>query len=276
MDIYPTTPLQTSFLMANLMVNDAYIVRQAWDLPPGTDSIKLQQTFEDYIDHPNGAILRTIFVLEPASNQWLQVLIRPGGKRMEWINVIVEDEAELEERITEYQHTRAIEHFAEGELLTRACVFQINEHARVLVWSLHHALVDHRTLDSIMSDVEYVYTNRPLPPRRPFKTMVRYLHGLNRANSLEFWQKHLHDASPTAFPQRRPETARATANAAAQREVCLKYNLLSRRFGIMVSTLATLAWSVVLSVHTNSMDVVFGQVLGGRCGTFLFPCLESV
>lgn len=268
LDVYPTTPLQSSFLMASMRVSDAYIVTQSWDLPPRTERDKLRQVFEDFINHPNGMMFRTVFILEPLSNQWLQVLIRPGTKQMEWIIITVADEQELDMRVAEYQRTQAIKRFDNRKLLTRACIFELHGSARILVWSVHHALVDHWAMDSIISDLEQVYAGRSLSSRRPFKAMVKYLQNRDRTSSLAFWERHLYNASPTSFLQRKPNAVRSTANATVSREINFQHGSLTCRFGIMPSTLVTSAWSVVLSAHSGSSDVVFGQVLAGRSRSY--------
>lgn len=48
-------------------------------------------------------MLRTLFSFEPVSARWLQVLVRPGAKRMEWRTVVCADEDELDLRVEEYQ-----------------------------------------------------------------------------------------------------------------------------------------------------------------------------
>ncbi|KAF8580663.1 CoA-dependent acyltransferase [Ramaria rubella] len=223
--------------MAGISVEGAYIVSQAWDLPSGTESIRLRQAFEDFVDHANGMMLRTMFVFDPTSNRWLQILVRPGAKRMEWMTVVVADEAELDSRVDEYRQGRSIQHFEVGELLTRACLFEIGGRPRVLVWSLHHAVTDHRTLDNITSDIEDVYAGRPLPFRRPFKPVVSYLEKLDRTSGLEFWRRHLEDAAPTPFLQSLPGAPRATTDATVTRAVHTEHGSFTRRFGIMPSTL---------------------------------------
>lgn len=250
--------------MAGMRISEAYIVTQIWNLPPRTETVKLKQAFDDFTDHPNGMMFRTVFILEPVLNEWLQVLIIPGAKRMEWTTVTVADEQELETCLAEYQQGRAIARFSDGELLARVRIFEVKGYARVLVWSFHHALTDYWSLESVMSDIERVYTKSHLPFRRPFRPMVKYLQNLDRTDSLEFWRRHLHGASPTPFLQRRPEARHVIANNATLRDVLLQYDFLTRHFGIMASTLVTCAWSIVLSAHSSTMDVIFGQVLAGR------------
>jgi hypothetical protein len=55
------------------------------------------------------------------------------------------------------------------------------------VWSLHHALMDHWTLNGVIADIESVLACRPLPPRRSFKPMIKYLERLDRRTGLDFW-----------------------------------------------------------------------------------------
>ncbi|KAF8572696.1 acetyl-CoA synthetase-like protein, partial [Ramaria rubella] len=263
-DIYPSTYLQTNFFLAGLLVDNAYITTHAYDLPRNTDSIRLRQAFEDFLDHSNGAMLRTVFVFEPLSNRFLQVLIKPGAKRMEWMTVIVANEAELGIAIEEYRQDRGSRPFLDGDLLTRACVFELHGFARAIVWTVHHALQDGWTQRGYVSDIEDIYARRSLPVRRSFKHMVKYLEALDRTAGLEFWKNKLLNATPTPFLQPLPGTSRATVNASTTRHIRTGHSLITREFGIMASTLATAAWALVLAVHTGSLDVVFGQIVAGR------------
>ncbi|KAF8580410.1 acetyl-CoA synthetase-like protein [Ramaria rubella] len=264
LDVYPTTGLQTSLLMAGLIVQDAYIVRQAWNLPLGTHSDSLREAFKDFIDHPNGMMFRTVFAFDPTSNRWLQVLMRPGARQMEWTTVAVADETELELRVADYEGGRAIQPFEKGELPARACVFELDGSARVLVWCMHHALLDHWALDNAILDLENAYVHRPLVPRRSFKAMIKYLERLDRTPGLDFWRTHLANVAPTPFLQALPGASRATTNATVGRGFRTGHGSFTRESGIMPSTLVTAAWSLVLAAHSNCIDVVFGQVLAGR------------
>ncbi|KAF8588133.1 hypothetical protein K439DRAFT_706650 [Ramaria rubella] len=281
-DVYPSTYLQTSFLLAGLMVDHAYINNHVYDLPRDTDGAKLRQTFESFLNHSNGAMLRTVFVFDPRSNRYLQALVKPGVKRMEWTTVAVADEAELSTTIDEYQRGRNSRAFADGNLLTRAYVFEINGSARALVWVLHHALHDGWTQRGHVSDIEDTFAGRPLPVRRSFKHMVKYLEGLDRAAGLEFWKHKLQSATPTAFLQPLPGAARATTNASITRVIRAGHTSVAREFGIMASTLATAAWAFVLAAHTGSSDVVFGQIVAGRSApisdidTMIGTCINTV
>jgi hypothetical protein len=264
LDVYPSTGLQTSFLVAGLLIDSAYIVSESYDLPSGTDCTKLWEAFENFINHPNGMMLRTIFHFDATSDRWLQVLVRPGAKRMEWVTVTVADETELYRRVDEYSRDRANQQFKNGELLTRACIFELDGYARVLVWSLHHVLTDHWSMKHYASDIEDTYAHHPLPPRRPFKPMIKYLEHLDRRPGLDFWRGHLRNVSPTPFLQCLPSGRRIMTNRSVTRDVLVGHSSLARRFGIMASTLVTGAWSIVLAAHSGCTDVVFGQVLAGR------------
>ncbi|KAF8572695.1 CoA-dependent acyltransferase [Ramaria rubella] len=261
LDIYPTTGLQTSLLMAGLMVQSAYIVHQAWDLPVGTHSGRLQQAFDDFADHVNGMMFRTVFVFDPTCNRWLQVLMCPGARRIEWTTVVVADETELELRVAKYQRGRAIHPFQIGEVAARACVFQLDGFDRVFVWCMHHALFDGWAMDNVISDLQDVYDRRPLPLRRSFKPMIKYLERLDRTAGVNFWRSHLENASPTPFLQ---GASRVTADMKMTRTIHTGHDSFSRLVGIMPSTLVTGAWSIVLAAHANCLDVIFGQVLAGR------------
>lgn len=264
LDIYPCTALQTSFLVAGLFVDDSYVIRQIYDLPPGLSSIRIKEALDDFINHPNGTIFRTIFILDDATGRYLQVVTRPSWKSIEWNTIAVTTEAALEVAIREYQFGRGCQKFEQGELMTRACIFELSGVPSALVWSLHHAVADHWSINNAECDIADMFFKRSLPHRRSFKPMIKYLESLDRTPGLHFWQNHLLDANPTPFPQSVPDGSRAIANTVASRELHKDHTSFTRHFGVTAASLATAAWSVVIAAHTSSPDVVFGQVVAGR------------
>jgi hypothetical protein len=94
--------------------------------------------------------------------------------------------------------------------------------------------------------------------------MIKYLKRLDRRTGLDFWRNHLQGAMLTPFLQPLPGSPRVTSNATATHEVQIEHNSFTRQFGITASTLVTCAWSVVLAAHSNTVDVVFDQILAGR------------
>ncbi|KAF8582905.1 acetyl-CoA synthetase-like protein [Ramaria rubella] len=213
LDVYPTTGLQTSLLMGQ----DAYNVHQAWNLPLWTHSGRLQDAFEEFIDHPNGMMFRTVFAFRPTSN-------RPGAWRMEWTTIVVSDETELELRVAKYESGRAVRPFEQGEVATRACIFELKGFARVLVWCMHHALFDGWAMDNVISDLHDVYDRHPLPLRRSFKPMIKYLERLNRTAGMDFWRSHLENVLPTPFLHSSPGAPRVAADATVMRAIHTGHN----------------------------------------------------
>jgi hypothetical protein len=120
------------------------------------------------MNHPNGANLRTVLVFDPSTDRFIQVVMRPGWKRMQWTTVVVMDESDLDMAC-------GSRNFEDGELLTRACIFEANGVSLALRWSVHHGLADHWTMDSIEIDIGDIYPGRPLPLRRSFQPMIKYL-----------------------------------------------------------------------------------------------------
>jgi hypothetical protein len=175
---------------------------------------------------------------------------------MEWVTVIVADEAELGLHVDEYQRGRGIQPFKNDELLTRLCVFELDGYARVLVWSLHHVLTDYWAIHNYLFDIQDTYACRPLPPRRPFKPMIKYLERLDRTAGLNFWRSHLHNATPTPFLQDLAGSCRLISDESVTRDIDIDHGSLTRQFGIMASTLVTVAWSIVLAAHSSCTDVV--------------------
>lgn len=249
--------------MAGLVIKDAYILWQTFRFPDGTDSSRLRRTFDSLFDHANGDMLRKIFVFEPTENRYLQVTMKPGSVSMDWSTETFNDEESLQQAVAEYEKDHASEPFVEGEIWSRLRLFELNGSPKALVWTLHHASVDHWSLNNMASDLEAIYNGEELPTRRPFKPMVKYLQTIDRQASMNFWKSKLSDASPSPFLLPRPGAPRLSADSSIVREVSVQFSSLARQ-GVMASTLVTTAWSIVLATHTGATDVVFGQVLVGR------------
>jgi hypothetical protein len=88
---------------------------------------KIQQAFDDFINHSNGAILRAVFIFDPSTNRFLQVVMRPARRRMQWTIVVINDEAELDIAVAKYQDSLGSQKFGQGELLTRACICELTQ-----------------------------------------------------------------------------------------------------------------------------------------------------
>ncbi|KAF8573120.1 hypothetical protein K439DRAFT_1625298 [Ramaria rubella] len=143
-------------LKASRMTIRNTVVMKAWNLSLRMHSDRLQEAFEEFIDHPNGMMFHTVFAFGPMSN-------RPGAWCMEWNTIVVSDETELELRVAEYESGCAVRPFEQGKVAARACVFELEGFARVLVWCMHHALFNGWAMDNVISDLHDVYDRRPLP-----------------------------------------------------------------------------------------------------------------
>jgi amino acid adenylation domain-containing protein len=162
--------------------------------------------------------------------------------------------------------------------LMRVRVFPLGEGQTEVVWTLHHILLDGRSMVPVLREVFAVYADLRRgervvapPAPRPYSDYVAWLARLEVAKSRPFFCDLLRGkASPTPLPAAeaaaRPlpregygEHARRVDEAVARgvRE-------LARRTRTTVGTVVQAAWAIVLARFTGDDDVLFGTTRACR------------
>jgi amino acid adenylation domain-containing protein len=162
--------------------------------------------------------------------------------------------------------------------LMRVRVFPIGEGKTEVVWTVHHILLDGRSMVPVLREVFAAYaelrrgervTAPPAP--RPYSDYVGWLARLDVAASRPFFRELLRGkTSPTPLPAAEPaarplaregygEHARRLDDAVARR-----VRELARRTRTTVGTVVQAAWALVLARFTGDDDVLFGATRACR------------
>jgi amino acid adenylation domain-containing protein len=156
----------------------------------------------------------------------------------------------------------------------RIHLFRLADDAWRMVWTIHHALVDGRSiqllLDEVFARYEAQRDGRPMPEapaRRPFSDYVAWLGGRDTAADEAYWRGVLAGfAAPTPLPAptRRPAPGHGRRHLRLSVEGPDTLRALASAQGATLDTLVQAAWALVLARHAGTDEAVFGSVRGGR------------
>ncbi|KAJ0418527.1 hypothetical protein BJY00DRAFT_177828 [Aspergillus carlsbadensis] len=140
----------------------------------------------------------------------------------------------------------------------------------LLVLSMFHGIFDGASLQLLLKDVTSAYAGKPLVRRTSIEHIVRHHFHTNYDSTSQFWQEHLQDFSPVAFPSITPYRSPTTKSTGSVEVFsALTHDLLkkqSRNLGSTPLSVLQAAWGAVLLNYTGTpeQDVVMGSVVSGR------------
>ncbi len=250
-DAYPCTALQEGLMTMSIKQPGAYVAHNIFPLPDAVDMDQFKSAWGKAIDDME--ILRTR-VVHTTSSGFVQVVLKRID--LEWHNADrTEDVLESPYKIPEHN----------GSPLMRLTIVKgVADPQRYLVWSIQHCLYDGWSMPKILQRVEDIYfETQPPSPKASYSHFIRYLSQIDPQACNRYWQARFHGLSSSHFPtDSSPSTGQNASNE------LLKYTVRiperTARTGITLPTIIRAAWGMVMSAHTGSPDVVFGETMTGR------------
>lgn len=145
-----------------------------------------------------------------------------------------------------------------------AIVTSVSDLRHRIVLRLSHAEYDGISMSYFMDTLQAIYERQPVAADYvPFSRYMHHLLRQDKEDSRQYWRSLLQDsimpniATESDVPPQRP----AKLVHHSTRSVRITQELPS---GITMSTIIRAAWALVLGHHTDSRDVVFGEVVSGR------------
>ncbi|GFG01217.1 nonribosomal peptide synthetase 1 [Aspergillus udagawae] len=272
-DVYPCSPIQEGLLALSMKDASAYILQFVYSLPDSVDIEKLRAAWEEVA--ASTAVLKTRFFIH--NSDLLQVVI---NEPLRWGMIDAADIASALAAVNEKDKTSE-------EALSQFTVVRLQNHPhRHLIWTVHHALVDRWSESLIASSVEQAYLKQPATERPPgFNTFIRHIKQQSKEASKAFWEWNLTDAPSSSFPRLPHPTYipkvqkshqvvhRVSFQETSSSTKCLHPSSL-KRGSITTATIIQAAWSLILSIYSNSSDVVTGLTLNGR--SLSLPGIEAI
>ncbi|KAI0856756.1 hypothetical protein F4860DRAFT_528844 [Xylaria cubensis] len=150
-----------------------------------------------------------------------------------------------------------------GDRLSRFALIGNPRRPRWFVWTVHHALYDGWSLQLVTSLAKEIFqgnVGKGLIIKRPrFSNFVQ--HTLETRNNVvdSYWNSYLANSTFATFPSLPTTVREPVANATLE----MKLPSVTRA-GATLSTMLRSALAIVISLHTDSTDLVFGATVSGR------------
>lgn len=250
-DAYPCTALQEGLMTMSIKQPGAYVAHNIFPLPEAVDLDQFKSAWEKAVDDME--ILRTR-VVHTTSSGFVQVVLKRID--LEWHTAErTEDVLESPNKIPEHN----------GSPLMRLTVVKGNsDPQRYLVWSIQHCLYDGWCMPKMLQRVEDIYFENQTPsPKASYSNFIRYLSQTDPQSCNRYWQARFHGLSSSHFPI---DSSQGTGQNASYEILKYTARIPERKAGtgITMPTIIRAAWAMVVSAHTSSSDIVFGETMTGR------------
>jgi amino acid adenylation domain-containing protein len=265
--LLPIGSLQRSMVLASLRAprDGFYLVQDVCELVGQFDIPLLRRAWREVVDrHP--AIRSAVFLREqdPAG------FLLDAGIAGHW-----QDE-DLRRQSLEnfFREDRERGFDFESGAPVRITAVRTSDQNITLIWTIHHALLDGRSLTLVWQEwlacYEALLNGRDLPPVEPEATGVP--HQQDDAAAQQFWRDYLHGLSQTTdyIVDRIPPVPAAENESDGRTRAVLSEDLtrmlrdLAAHHGVTLNNIVQGAWALLLSRYSGRLDVVFGVARAGR------------
>ncbi|KAE8555139.1 hypothetical protein EYB25_003687 [Talaromyces marneffei] len=250
-DIFPCTSVQKSLLSMTAKDSNSYIAQLIIRLKEDVDLARLQQAWK-HVSQTSAPILRVKIVDVPGT-----------GLVQVQINESVQWESSYEDVMSYINHEQTRSMGLSTSLTRIAVVRDSRDSGRhCLLLTQHHAIYDGYSMDLLLQEVSKAYIGVSSPSyRAPFQSFLKYVMSTETEEATKFWEQQFFGSEAIPFPALPHQDYQPKADSTVRREL---ENIVWPGNGATVSTVLRAAWSIIVSQHTDSKDVVFGAIVSGR------------
>jgi amino acid adenylation domain-containing protein len=252
-DVYPCSPLQTSLVAASLKDPRAYMMQVTYQLPSSICMNQLRVAWERV--YSRTPVTRSRFIDHHST--LLQAVI---DEPLRW-NCTNSDLptvlAEEKQRIVTLGGPMSWFTVSKKEDCSGDCF---------LIWTIHHSLMDGWTASRLedLVELDYLHQNS-LPVELPsprFASFIQHIQQQDNAMALQFWTSYLKDAPTPSFSPYRDSKYNPCATETLEYVCRRRGNHLPT--DITAATWVLAAWSLLVSIYSDSFDVLIDLTLNGR------------
>ncbi|CZT05102.1 uncharacterized protein RCO7_12008 [Rhynchosporium graminicola] len=246
-DIYPCTPFQEAVFALSLKSREGtFLAQDISCLPAGIDMVRFKSSWESVV--AANPIMRTI-ICQSEAGDLFQVVLK---KAIDWKEM---------EGLDSYVHNEKSHQITDGQNLNHFAIVTEEKLGRVyFVWTVHHALYDGFTIGLILNQVEAKYFGEEVQSLLNFNLYAGFLQRTSRDMSQSFWRENLAGISSSQFPSR-ATVLEPQPNVSSTLTIAGLRNQIPE---ITTPTLIRTALAILISRHTSSRDICFGEVSSGR------------
>ncbi|KAL8819210.1 MAG: hypothetical protein Q9223_002309 [Gallowayella weberi] len=250
-DAYPCSALQEGLITLSIKQPGAYVANNVFRLPEAVDVDAFKAAWERAIDDME--ILRTR-IIHTSTSTFVQAVLKK--ENIEWRSAQrLEDVTATEVSIPEHSGS---------PLMRFTLVTSGSPDDRYLVWSIHHALYDGWSMPRMLQRVEDIYfEDSPPSINASYAQFIKYISDMDRQVSDRFWRLKFDGLQSIHFP-RMSSVEGGQEGSTDTLKFTLQLPQKETGIGITLPTIIRAAWGILLSAHTGSDDVVFGETMTGR------------
>ncbi len=269
-DIYPLSALQQGLLFHSQLGDSASNYVNQLVLPlSGLAPERLRQAWQQVLQRH--AMLRARIVAGEPPLQAVQAQVALPWQQLDWREPQPLAEEDFQTRLDALCLAERNRGFALSEApLLRLLLVQRDDQQFVLVWTLHHLLLDGWSTGLLLGEVLALYHGDSLaPPRGQFREHIAWLAQQDGATSEAFWRPQLQRLdAPTrvagSLACRSPGSGHVRHPLALSREMQQSLRSFAQRQGLTLNSLIQGAWALLLSRLTGKRALCFGTTVAGR------------
>ncbi len=271
---YPLSPVQEGILYHTRIDHHPglYIIQVVGVLPEKIDSEAMERSWSEVLkQHP---VFRTSFHHNSKFEHWQQVH-EDVPVPWKFIDALADcpnqkfDEFAMKDRTTPFDLARPP--------LARLTLVRKDDADFRLVLTVHHVIIDARSIQIILRELILRYRNRcskgnlAFPPPRPYGDYIGWLGRKDHSTSEEFWRTNLEGFSAET-PLVVKRTSYYDPNDSRHNRVSVALSLdasaqllrIADQYQISLNVFLIGAWGLLLQRYSGELDVVFGIVRNGR------------
>ena len=274
--IYGLTPLQTGILYQCISnkTSSKYITQFT------VDGVQNESCMNQAIGmiEDKYSVLRTAIIYRKISNP-RQILLKHRKIEVLKIDLSMYDEQQVQvelQKEIEKDIERGFD--LQNDSLVRIKFFLLNDKRTIMLWTIHHILLDGWSSAIILQDFVRYYNllkencfidlqkEHAVPEYRKY---VKWLEEQQSNDKLLFWKNYLkgYDSTSEILPMKENYKVEGKTNKVSLNLSTGVYEELikfAKENGITLNNIFEVVWAIVLQRYCNSDDIIFGKVISGR------------
>ncbi|MGB0522922.1 MAG: amino acid adenylation domain-containing protein [Flammeovirgaceae bacterium] len=272
-DIYPFTPIETGMIYSSLLnpaepiYNDQFI----YPIEIANQELFMSSLKKLLVRHP---ILRTLYYRSSFSEP-IKVVVETLENPLQTSDLRGQAQADQISVIKNYLQNDLAERISfNGELLWHVHLFQLAETSYVLVWTVHHAVLDGWSVSTFNTELSQLIANESLELpalRHTYKDYCAITLGKKTSENVQdFWKTTLADYTRNKLPfnyagkQKRNSTGSRMIRKPIDPAVLPKLEAIASEHHISLKSICLAAHVYLMHLICSETDVVTGVVSHDR------------
>ncbi|KAL4886894.1 putative nonribosomal peptide synthase [Aspergillus karnatakaensis] len=251
-DIFPCTGVQKSLLSMTAKNGTSYIAHFLLPLADGVDLARLKKAWDE-TSQTTAPILRCRIIETQAEGGLVMVQVQ---EQLTWDSC---------ESVDVYLQSNRYPKMGLSTPLTRLVIVgdaSTNDLACLLIQ--HHAIYDGYSMPLLIQEVSRAYAglSSNSGPAAPFQLFIKHVLALDLDQAKRFWGDYFSGLKAVPFPELPDENYQPSADCTVRREIQLPQEAMNQE--TTTATMIRAAWSILITRHTDTDDVIFGSLVTGR------------